>query len=279
MSKRGFRSDTNQQPPVKKNFLQVHERNIMYRFFIKQPKLAGQKSVITGSDAKHIKNVLRLKPGDKIELFDGKGFVYKAEITSLSPGDVEVSIICSFSSATESPVQIIVAQALLKNRKMDGLVRQLTELGITKWIPFIAKRSVPRPDKKQLAARAKRWEKIAQEAPKQCKRSQIMEIGSMASFEDVLSLGKEYNPKIVFWENESKPVNSTLSLQHDGHFNKILVVLGPEGGFTSEEIKRAIAGGFVTASLGPRILRAETATIVACALLQYIFGDLGTKNS
>ena len=254
----------------------------MHRFFIKKPELINQTSVITGSDAKHIKNVLRLKPGNKIELFDGKGFEYKAKIVSLSPDSVEVSIICRFFSATESPVQITVAQALLKNRKMDGLVRQLTELGITKWIPFIAKRSVPRPNKKQLAARTKRWEKIAQEAPKQCKRSQIMEIDSMVSFEDVLNLGKKYNPKIVFWENESKPVNSTLSLQHDdhfSHFNKILVVLGPEGGFTSEEIRKAVAGGFITASLGPRILKAETATIAACTLLQYIFGDMGIKNS
>ena len=251
----------------------------MHRFFIKQSELACPTSVITGSDARHIKNVLRLKSGDRIELFDGKGFEYKARILSLSPDGVEVSIICSFSSATESPVQIIVAQALLKSRKMDGLVRQLTELGITKWIPFIAKRSVPRPDKKQLSARTERWKKISKEALKQCKRSRIIEIGATASFEDVLNLGKGHDLKIVFWEGESKPVDSALLLPHDGHFNKILVMLGPEGGFTSEEIERARAGGFVTASLGPRILRAETATIAACTLLQYLFGDMGPKNS
>jgi len=174
--------------------------------------------------------VLRLKPGDKILLFDGKGSEYEARITALAPKRVEVSIIRGFLSATESPVQIIVAQAFLKDRKMDILVRQLTELGITKWVPFISARSVPRPDKKRLAARAERWEKIAREAIKQCRRGRVMETGSAVSFEDALNIGRACDLKILFWEKETEPVSFKFLQSDDRQYNKIFAVLGPEGG-------------------------------------------------
>ena len=119
----------------------------MRYFFIEQSELSGTTAVISGSDARHIKTVLRLKPGDKIGLYDGRGVEYRAEIISFSPERINVSITDSFPSSAESPIQIAIAQAFLKEKKMDGLVRQLTELGITKWIPFFAERSISRPDK------------------------------------------------------------------------------------------------------------------------------------
>jgi len=247
----------------------------MRYFFINPTNLTGSKAVVKGSDAHHIKNVLRLKQGDKIGLFDGTGLNYETKIVTLLPKSIEVSVIRSFLSTAESSVQITVAQALLKDRKMDSLVRQLTELGITRWIPFIAKRSVPRPDKKRLFTRTERWKKIAQEALKQCKRSCSPEIGTTVSFEEVLNLGKDNDLKIVFWEKESKPVNKELPASNLKPPEKIFILLGPEGGFTLKEVENAKASGFITASLGPRILRAETATIAACTLLQYLFGDMG----
>jgi len=249
----------------------------MRYFFIKQSDLAGSKAVVKGSDAHHIKNVLRLKAGDKIGLFDGTGLNYETRIVTLLPKSVEVLVIRRFSSTAESSVQITVAQALLKDRKMDLLVRQLTELGITRWIPFIAKRSVPRPDKKRLFTRTERWKKIAKEAVKQCKRCCSPEIGATVSFEEVLNLGRDSDLKIVFWEEESKPVNKELSASNLKPPEKICILLGPEGGFTSKEVEKAKESGFITAALGPRILRAETATIAACTLLQYLFGDMGKK--
>ena len=250
----------------------------MRRFFIKQSETAGPISVITGTDAKHIKKALRLKPGDIITLFDGAGNEYEARIISLSADSVNVSIMRSFPSTTESPIQIIVAQAFLKQRKMDNLVRQLTELGITKWVPFISKRSVPTPDNKRLAVRTNRWKKISKEALKQCNRGRIMEIGPTVSFEDTFNISKQSSLKIAFWENESKSLNLALA-QSNKHFNSIFIMIGPEGGFTSQEIEKAKACGFITATLGPRILRAETATIAASVLIQYLFGDIGIKNS
>lgn len=245
----------------------------MRYFFIERTESVGSTPVITGSDARHIKTVLRLKPGDAIGLFDGKGFEYTAEIIDLSPGKVQVSVIHKFPSTSESPVRITIAQAFLKERKMDGLVRQLTELGIATWVPFIAERSVSRPDQKQLSVRTKRWKKIAREAVKQCKRGQVMEIGETVSFEAVLNLAGASDLKIAFWENELQSVQTSL-LTLGRHIKKIFALIGPEGGFTVQEIENARNRGFVTVGLGPRILRAETATVTACVLLQYLFGDM-----
>lgn len=245
----------------------------MRDFFIEQLDPEDATPAITGSDARHIRTVLRLKPGDKIGLFDGKGFKYLAEIVALSPGKVDVSIIRSLPSIPESLVQITMAQGFLKERKMDRLVRQLSELGVSKWIPFFATRSVSRPDKKQLSARTKRWKKIAKEAVKQCKRGRIMEIGETTSFEDMLILAQSCDLKIVFWEDELQPVNAKFHGAPNA-IKTVFALLGPEGGFTQAEIERAEHFGFITAGLGPRILRAETATVAACVLLQHLFGDM-----
>ncbi|MBU0987409.1 MAG: 16S rRNA (uracil(1498)-N(3))-methyltransferase [Proteobacteria bacterium] len=250
----------------------------MRYFFIEQPADAGSTSLIAGADARHIKTVLRLKPGDKIGLFDGKGSEYEARIIAVSSGRVEVAVARRFPAFTESPLHIIVAQAYLKEKKMDGLVRQLTELGVSRWIPFFADRSVPRPAKNQLAARTQRWEKITKEALKQCRRGRLLDIGAAVSFETVLDLGQTCDLKIIFWEDEIKPAHDSLP-QPGQRFEKILVMLGPEGGFTAREIESAQKKGFVTAALGPRTLRAETATVAACVLLQYLYGDMGATGT
>ena len=245
----------------------------MRYFFIEKSEREDSILNITGPDARHIKTVLRMKPGDKIGLFDGKGFEYEAKIVDLFPGRVKVSLIRRFPSTAESQLQIIVAQAFLKEKKMDGLVRQLSELGIIKWIPFIAERSVPRPDKKQLLARTKRWEKIAKEALKQCRRGRIMKIGETVSFEEILNLGQFCDLKVTFWEDELQPVHANLP-RPGGQINTVFALIGPEGGFTQKEIEKTRDRGFITVGLGPRILRAETATIAACVVLQYLFGDM-----
>ena len=249
----------------------------MRYFFIETSEREDSILGITGPDARHIKTVLRMKPGDIIGLFDGKGFEYEAKIIDLSPGRVQVLLIRRFASTAESPLQIVVAQAFLKEKKMDGLVRQLSELGIIKWIPFIAERSVPRPDKKQLLTRTKRWEKIAKEALKQCKRGRIMEIGETVSFEEMLNQGQFYDLKVAFWEDELQLVHANL-LGSGEKIDTVFALIGPEGGFTQKEIKKARNRGFVTVGLGPRILRAETATVAACVLIQYLFGDMSQKD-
>ena len=132
----------------------------MRYFFIDQTEVSKPVPLLKGSDEKHIINVLRLKPGETIGLFDGKGHSYTAFIRAFSSDGIELSIVESRPSDRESNIKITVAQAFLKDRKMDPLVRQLTELGVTKWIPFIAHRSVARPDPKKMKKRMERWKKL-----------------------------------------------------------------------------------------------------------------------
>ena len=249
----------------------------MRHFYIKPLPPNATTAVINGSDAKHIKTVLRLKPGDRIGLFDGSGMEYEAIITALTTGRIEAKITRCLPSKFESPIQIIIAQGLLKDKKMDGLVRHLTELGITQWIPFMAHRSVPKPDKTHHLKRKERWETIAKEAAKQCKRGRIPQISELVSFEKMVNMGGSCDLKFVFWENESNPIN-VIDTSTDNQFKTVFAILGPEGGLTSHEVETAKSRGFISARLGPRILKAETATIAAGVLLQYLFGDMGKKT-
>jgi 16S rRNA (uracil1498-N3)-methyltransferase len=246
------------------------------RYFFIEP-VALQKSVVAieGSEVRHIKNVLRLKPGDKIRVFDGEGFEYEASIHRFFADRVEIKIRRKFPGTKESPVQIAVAQALLKEKKMDRLLRHLCELGVTRWIPFISERSVPKPGEKRLSARAQRWNKIVKESCKQCQRSKLPEIIKTLTFEDLLAYGQSCDLKIVFYENESATLKSLMAPNPPATPRKILLILGPEGGFSDQEIENARAAGCVVAGLGSRILRAETAAIAACTLTQFLYGDMG----
>ena len=141
----------------------------MRRFKIDAAAIVDSTCVLSGSDARHMINVLRLKAGDRVVLFDGTGKEYAAAIHSISSGEVRLAVLGNRPGLAESPARITVAQGFLKDKKMDALIRQLTELGISRWIPFCGERSVARPDAERLARRSERWRKIATEALKQCR--------------------------------------------------------------------------------------------------------------
>ncbi len=246
------------------------------RYFFIDPSSAARPLVsIKGSEAHHIKNVLRMKPGDSLKLFDGTGFEYEAVLISVSAQNVAVEIQRKIEVTAQPGVHIIVAQAFLKEKKMDDLVRKLCELGVSRWIPFFSQRSIARPDQKRLADRSQRWMRIATEAAKQCRRIDALQIGDALSFEDILDFSNNCDLKVVFWENESTPLSRDRLSEAVHPSKKILIMLGPEGGFSEQEIKLVQNSGFISAGLGPRILRAETATIAAVSLVQYLFGDMG----
>jgi 16S rRNA (uracil1498-N3)-methyltransferase len=247
----------------------------MSRFFIEKAKISGASVAITGPDVNHIRNVLRMKAGDTLVLFDEAGFDHHAKIVTISSRRVEAVIYQNSPSRTEPQLIFSVAQAYLKGRKMDTIARQITELGVTDWIPFTSARSVATPDHRRYETRLDRWEKIAAESLKQCGRNKAPAIWHLKTFEDVLSLGKSSDVAVVFWEKETTVVSRMNFPDRAGPVETVLAVLGPEGGFTEEEIKRAGDSGFRTAGLGPRILKADTATIVACTIIQYLFGDMG----
>lgn len=249
------------------------------RFFIDPGAVQGGAPAVTGPDADHIRKVLRLTPGAEIALFDGTGTSYRAAIRRITPGAVSVEILETTAGVGESPLSITLAQGLLKDRKMDDLIRPITELGIARLIPFRCARSVPVPDARRMASRLERWEKLAREAVKQCGRSRPPAIDPVAGFDKVLAAAGGLDGGVLFWEGEEAPVDLLDHPLVGAGPRSLLVLVGPEGGFTAAEARRASEAGCLRATLGPRILRAETAAVAACALVQYLFGDLSRKNA
>jgi 16S rRNA (uracil1498-N3)-methyltransferase len=245
----------------------------MRRFFIPPEQLDGPRPFISGSDARHLRVVLRLQPGDVIAVLDGRGNECQARIVSMDHEKVYVDLQSAVSRETDSPVELTLAQGYLKDKKMDALVRPLTELGVTRWIPFMAARSVPVPDQKRLAARRQRWQKITLEALKQCGRRRPMAIDPVMSFQQALEAARPCDVKLVFWEKTAES-RDRISIQTVKPAS-LFVLIGPEGGFDAHEVDRARQEGFLTAGMGPRILRAETAALCAAVVSQFVFGDMG----
>ncbi|WP_321492798.1 RsmE family RNA methyltransferase [uncultured Desulfobacter sp.] len=243
----------------------------MQKFLIGKEALTADKVVIHGQDAKHICKVLRLKPKDAVSMTDGHGTDFTGCIEKISPDLVEISIVSEKKSLTESPLDLTLCTAMLKHNKMDEIIKQITQLGVTRWIPFYCKRSIPLSDKKKEGKQIERWQTIARESLKQCRRSCLVEIMPAMDFEQVLAFSKECSHKIAFWEASDRP----LAPPDTQGSHSAVVLIGPEGGFEEEEIRLAVESGFVSYSLGPRILRAETAAVCACGLVQYLLGDMG----
>ena len=242
----------------------------MRRFYIHPEQLDKAEPRITGKDVRHIRDVLRLLPGDIVRLLDGSGRMFDARIAAFEENAVRVALLNRVEARYESALELVVAQGFLKDRKMDDLVRQITELGANRWIPMITERTVARPDAKRMEKRVQRWRAIAVEAVKQCGRSMVPEIESMTDFKDVLGLAETVDLSVFFWERATAPMEQPSGTQPAS----VLLVLGPEGGFTEAEAGQAEARGLHLATLGPRILRAETAALTTAALAQYLFGDL-----
>jgi 16S rRNA (uracil1498-N3)-methyltransferase len=245
----------------------------MRRFFIHPTQVEKISPEIQGQDVLHIRKVLRLTAGDRIILLDGQGYEYEAAIREIFDDRIQVDILKKYQPDTESPIHIIVMQAFLKEKKMDMLVRSLTEIGISTWMPVFCDHSIPRPDERRQSSRIERWKEIAREAIKQCRRSIPPEILSPSNFHQAVHSSMDADLKIIFWENAILPLTESIDINIKKPL-KIIILLGPEGGFSQKEVDHAISCGFVSVSLGPRILRAETAAVAACVLIQHIYGDI-----
>jgi 16S rRNA (uracil1498-N3)-methyltransferase len=251
------------------------EKSMRY-FYIDPARMDGDRVKITGEEARHIARVVRLHKDDRIHLLDGCGKAYEGIIRDVSAAVVTVDITGQRSVDTESPLAITVAQALIKDRKMDRLIRQLTEVGVTRWIPFSARRSVARMKTTKIAARLQRWEKISLAAVKQCRRGRPMRIEAPMDFQSMLAASETADLKLIFWEQAAFGRGVPV-VQMPSPRKHCFLAVGPEGGFDETEMQAARRAGFVPLSLGPRILRAETAALAAAVLVQHWFGDLGEK--
>jgi len=168
---------------------------------------------------------------------------------------------------------VTLAQSLLKGEKMDTLIQKATELGVKEIIPFLSSRSVPLLGKSGRLKRHRRWERIAIEASKQCGRGMVPRIASLQDYSEMLQTASSGSLRLILWEKEGAKLKKVLEKSLEK--TKIFFIIGPEGGFSQEEVEEAERTGFIIVTLGERILRAETASLCFLSILQYDRGDVG----
>ncbi len=246
----------------------------MARFYLAKENIQGKKETLTGPEFEHMKKVLRLKPGDSVTLFDDDGREHEAIIQAYGTRVAELEILRSYQPRRESPLDVTLAQAMGKGEKMDWVVEKATELGVQAVLPFFSSYTVPRLTGDKMHKRRSRWEKIAVSAAKQSGRTRIPQILEFCDFDEVIQKDWSCDLKILFCPQESVLGLSQLQAERE-HLSSLLLVIGPEGGFTTEEVKRASHHGFHTVQLGKRILRTETVAVAVLAIVQYLWGDLG----
>ena len=250
----------------------------MRRIFIKA--LLQEKLVITGGDAHHLGRVMRARAGDRILVADDEGKVGEYELTGFTESSVSMRLVQYVEERTESPVEIVLAQCLPKGDKLDLIVQKATELGVNVIVPLASDNCVVRYDSKKAQARQEKWQKIADEAGKQCGRSRLPEVQPVQPFGEWLRemAGEQSGDTAICmcYENELQQGMKEF-LQGRKAAKRFVVIVGPEGGFSLAEAALAKELGIASVSLGTRILRAETAAISAVALIQYENGDLGGR--
>ncbi|CAK8722209.1 Ribosomal RNA small subunit methyltransferase E [Candidatus Electrothrix laxa] len=241
----------------------------MRRFFY-DPVIQDDKAqiLITGPEAHHIRNVLRMQSGDSAELYDGRGAVVSGEIARISSKEVIFQVL-SRTDESNFGIPLTLAQAVLKGKKMDLLIQKATELGVHTFFPVIT-RYCEKPGR--AGQHLERWQRIMLEACKQCRRPIPMQICSPTALKE-LPL-PEGGHKVMPWENEAGTPFSALELDNG---QPVLLLIGPEGGFHPSEVAYAEEVGFTTVSLGPRILRAETAALAAVVLVQQGIGNFSLR--
>ena len=248
-------------------------QNLMRRFFFRPEERIGEMVVLPESESHHIRSVLRLQTGRHVELFDGCGGVHLAELVDLS-GKVRARIVSSTMDRESVGTPLWVGQGLLKGKTMDTVVQKCTELGVSALLPLMTRRCQGRPDLIRDGKKHERWLRIIEEACKQCGRTRPMELLETTDFQHIIESPGTGSAglKVLFWEEE-RDVHLQDLLPFEG-LDFVKILLGPEGGFTTDEVAIARDAGWRTVSLGKRILRAETATLASVAILQHLLGAM-----
>ena len=246
----------------------------MHRFFV--PQLYNEEMYIEGVDARHISKVLRMQPGDKLQIVSDDGVSAMAEITAIASERVSVRCLEKLAESHEPRVRLVLAQGLAKGEKMDFIIQKAVEMGAYSVIPVAMEHSVVRLDGAKAAQMVERWQKIAESAAKQSKRNIIPQVQPVQSMAEMLASG-DYENKIIAYECEDRlSLKAALkAAEAAGGIKELLLIIGPEGGISEGELELARQAGAVPVSLGRRILRAETAGLVAISAIFYETGDLG----
>lgn len=245
----------------------------MNRFFVEEKQIEADKIWIKGADVRHIRDVLRLKKGEKIEV-SCKGNTYISKIIELGKKEIILKVVDKYRGENEPSNFIVLYQGLAKGSKMDAILQKCTEIGVSEFYPLETTRAVVKiKSEKKSNSKVKRWQEITDQAAKQSKRDILPKVNEVLSFNQMIEiLDKEKNIIVPYEEEKENSIKSALS---DIKAEKIHLIIGPEGGFEKEEIEKLKILGAKIVSLGPRILRTETAGLVSSTMIFYELGDLG----
>ena len=252
----------------------------MNRFFVSKDSIKGDMVRISGQDYNHISHSLRLQPGDKIIVCYGDGNDYLVKLTEFQNESEIVTgkIIEKKPNQNEPEVKITLAQAIPKNKNMELVAEKCTELGFQSLIPLTTKRTIVKLSGKKKQKRINRWQRIVNEAAKQSQRGIIPDVKDIHSIENISKMKQDYDLIIIFWTGENNNnLTDIFNNINKNDIENILIVIGPEGGFTKSEVNliKNKADGYST-NLGPRILRTETAGLAALSIILYEFGEVGS---
>jgi 16S rRNA (uracil1498-N3)-methyltransferase len=247
------------------------------RFYAPKPAFSpDEKSVVLDEDeTMHLRDVLRLHPGDEVFVFDGTGREFNCAVVTITRSSSDLSVLSEVEpSRPESPLNLSLAVALLKHEKFDLVVQKATELGVNRIFPLTTDRADVRPRAdEQAGKRLTRWQRITLEAAKQSGRARVPEIAPPASFADFMKDRAKADLSLMFAEREGQSLRKVCE-SYTGPPGSLIALIGPEGGWADAEIEMAREHGSGIVTLGGRIMRAETAAIAVVALLQHRFGDL-----
>ena len=243
------------------------------RIYLPHPVETGSVVPATAQQVGYLRNVLRMRAGDPLLVFNGTAWEYDA-VFGKTAGGLVLEIRGKHPVPADA-IEITLCQAIPKAEKMEA-VRHATELGAGRIVPFFAKRSVHRWQPEKSPQKQERWQKIAVESSRQCGRTDVPEIGEIISFTRMLRLARPEGLNLICWEEESaRGIREVLQDPQYGEVREFVVVIGPEGGFDGDEIAQARPAGFRSVSLGRRVLRVDTAAAAVLSLLQYEKGAFG----
>jgi len=242
----------------------------MPRFLVRPEDILGDGFALVGSEARHAALVLRKKPGDTIDLFDGKDLSYRGKIRSVSEDRVEGIILEKQQEKNSAACELTLYQALIKGPKWDWLVEKACEIGVYRLVPLITSRTIIKPSRDSALDR---WKRIAVAASKQCGRNNVMEIVPPTPFTVAISRLPKTGIALIPWEKEEKLTIRAALSSHPASSVSAGIFIGPEGGWENQEVELAKRDGVIPVTLGPTLLRAETAGLVASTL---VLAELGT---
>ena len=245
----------------------------MYQFFIEDENAAADFVTIEGSDVNHIKNVLRMKPGEKIRVCTRNGQNYFCSISDITESFVRADILEKEAESTELPCRVYLFQGLPKSDKMEMIIQKAVELGVYEVIPVSTARAVVKLDAKKEASKHKRWQTIAESAAKQSKRMVIPEIHSVMKFSEAVNYAGELDIRFIPYELAEDMAHMKKLFEQIEPGQSIGIFIGPEGGLEKEEVATAMEAGTRPITLGKRILRTETVAISLTSILMYELGD------